>query len=71
VADLLAELRVASPEPDLLAGHDPDGRAMFNINTREDLALARRLIAESGAHPLPAPLPICKSDPKDARGRRQ
>ncbi|MBX0330753.1 molybdenum cofactor guanylyltransferase [Oscillochloris sp. ZM17-4] len=45
VAALLARLQMAIPDQAMIACHDPGGRAMLNINTPDDLALARRLIA--------------------------
>ncbi len=40
------QLRVREVDETSLRPHDPDLRSVFNVNTREDLALAARLLAE-------------------------
>jgi molybdopterin-guanine dinucleotide biosynthesis protein A len=44
VAELLADIHTVAPAPALIARHDPHGLAMLNLNTPDDLAIARRLI---------------------------
>ncbi|NNJ13432.1 molybdenum cofactor guanylyltransferase [Chloroflexales bacterium ZM16-3] len=46
VSALLNSLHVATPDPTVIAHHDPTGLAMLNINTEDDLARAQILIAD-------------------------
>jgi molybdopterin-guanine dinucleotide biosynthesis protein A len=45
IADFLADVRMLTVEPAMIARYDPAGQAFLNINTPDDLATARRVIA--------------------------
>jgi molybdopterin-guanine dinucleotide biosynthesis protein A len=45
IADFLAGVRMLTVEPEVIARYDPLGQAFLNINTPDDLAVARRTLA--------------------------